>query len=691
MADIVFIQIEVENLRNGTDIIQTSGREVIGVGAGRYVCDALATAELFAAHPLFVGRSSNGRYFRALPEAGRIPVALAGVRGNEAFDDGNEIRAAFAYAEAIGADGVRFDRATYRFEATPPGATSIIGGPQLTLVLPVRKGVHDFGHATFVRQSSGRSLLHYPTGIVDMPLLEDVAVGARQVRISSAHAAQLQIGEMVLWQLSELPYDTPEALEWDYARVVAVNGEYVTLDKPILRAVVLSAITGENKRLRKLPLLEDCTISNVTFGSVGCENAIQIFCGQNITIENVGATNIGAGSIVAGYVDGLTIKDCWAENSLLTQASFGPAFSFAECRGVVMIRPTARGTTRLIRAEAGAEVTVIGGRFDNTLVDSSGKALGTTVAVIEALGQGKVSVHDSTVTGHGGYRLAEVNNGQPDYPGTVQFTGILRMVHPDMPWSIPVDRINGILDMDNGGVREVHDFTRLRRWKRRFQLKDNEYLYAYGPPGILVRANFYVSPGLTTGPGQQMTGLWLGREGDNGWNVAVPPYGPLATGSEVAIPVFGGKVGGQMWTLRNNRMQLLCVTAANAGLNTAGRFVDFEGWIATRKGDVYAASESDWLASSGLDTSREALFAAYDLPAVAGGATATVDLAVPGMLATDYIDSVRVTGGLNGLALQSVEALAGVARLQLYNPTASTIDCPAANLAVRYCRESIGK
>lgn len=260
-----------------------------------------------------------------------------------------------------------------------------------------------------------------------------------------------------------------------------------------------------------------------------------------------------------------------------------------------------------------------------------------------------------------------------------------------MSFSIPVKAIAGLLDMEIAGQREVHDFTRLRRWSHRFLLRDNEYLYAYGPPGILVRASFFTARGLTVGSGGQLTGVWLGREGDNGTNVAAAPLGPLLPGSELSIPLFGGTVGGKLWNLRNQRLQLLCVTAANAGLDAACRFVEFEGWLTTRAEQDYPVNEADWLAASTANDALEAAFPAANIPAIAPGAALAFDLPIPAMQASSFIEAVRVTGGLSGLALESVEPRAGMARLNLANRTGQTIDCPPTLVAVRFVPERLGR
>lgn len=100
----------------------------------------------------------------------------------------------------------------------------------------------------------------------------------------------------------------------------------------------------------------------------------------------------------AALCDGVTVTDCWQDGTVLTQGSFGAAFSFAECRNVLLMRPRATGVLSLVKLEAGAEATVIGGRFENTNVNAAGQSLGSQVAVVNCTGRSSVTLHDLTIT-----------------------------------------------------------------------------------------------------------------------------------------------------------------------------------------------------------------------------------------------------------------------------------------------------
>ncbi len=671
MADILFSQIANENLRTGTDIIHTTGRDVLGLGASRYISDNLATQALMTAHPRFVARSSNGRFWRALPENGRIGVEVGGARGDAATDDGPAIRATFAYAAAIGARSAAFGTMQYRFERIHPVEAAVDGNPPLQ-ILPTGPFVFDYGGAAFTRQSVGRGLSFNPANIgpvIDLPLAEDVASGSRSVVLTPAAAAQVAAGDSVLWLLGEAPYDLPESFNWSLAVVEAVAGTTVTLDRPIPEGLVLSSVTGLNKRLRKMAVMRDAVIRDATLAGPSFEDGVSVSCGERVTIERIGGKAMGAGIVSAQFCDGLTITDCWQEGSWLAQASFGPAFNFAECRNVMMTRPRAKGTKAFIHCEAGAHVSVIGGHFENTMLDAQGQPLGYDVVVLDALGRSTITAHDLTVSGYGGYRLIEESNGQQGYDGAVVLSGTVRLRHPTPPFSIPLNSITGKLDMTIDGVREVYDFSRLRYWKKRFVLRDGEYRYAFGPAGLLARARAYVSPGIAIGSAGQLTGFWMGRRGDNGTNYAGEPTTKLQAGVDVNLPSYGGIVGGRSWTLRNEPLSLLCVTAADAGLNA-----------------VMGTMAMDDLPRDPF----EALFPAYDLPPLEAGERIAFTVPIAAMTAADFIDSVRFSGGFAGLELRGAEALDGAARLTIVNPGPDPIDRAAADLGIAFTRSVIG-
>ena len=159
--------------------------------------------------------------------------------------------------------------------------------------------------------------------------------------------------------------------------------------------------------------------------------------------------------------------------------------------------------------------------------------------LINVQGRSSVTVHDLTVTGYGGYKLLELGNGDARFDGSAMFSGTLRLNHPTSPYSIPLTNMAGTLDMTIAGVREIYSFERLRHWRKRFVLRDNEWRYAFGPAGLLARARVYATPGVSVGANGQLTGLWLGRQGDNGSNLADGPSREIEPGRDVNVATYG--------------------------------------------------------------------------------------------------------------------------------------------------------
>lgn len=114
MADFLFSQFTAQLIKLGTDIITTTGYNEIGKGGASYVADALTNSAFQAAHPRFVGKSSNSRYFRALPVNGALTVEMGGAAGDDTANDQPAIQATVAYAEAIGCRSIVFTKPAYR-------------------------------------------------------------------------------------------------------------------------------------------------------------------------------------------------------------------------------------------------------------------------------------------------------------------------------------------------------------------------------------------------------------------------------------------------------------------------------------------------------------------------------------------------------------------------------------------------
>jgi hypothetical protein len=692
MADFLFTEFSTNQLKVGTDIVLTSGRAVLGKAPGHYVSDGLATTALQSAHPRLVGQSANGRFFRAVPDDGAIPVEIAGAAGDGTTDDRVAVQAALAYGLAVGAPDIAFHSPAYSFNTVPTSEFVFGDGPQPCLVPGYATRTLDGRGATFRFPQGGRCIAHasFYAVPVDCTVAADIPAGATDIPLIPGAVAQLAVGNEVMWQLGELPYDTPETLNWGFARIVSITGNTVRLDRPISEPFTLATVTGANKRLRKLQVVRDFKLRDILLDTPDANGGFFIKYAERLTIERVGGRKMGNGTVIARYCDGITLVDCWQEGFSTLQANFGGAFNFSQARDVVLIRPRGTGIRTLVTCEAGAEATVVGAQFENTATDATGQPLGRSVSVFAASGRGKISAHDTTVTGYGNYLLSATSNGQATYDGVVRFSGRTRLIHPTDPWQIPIGQMSGTLDMTIGGVREIYNLDRLRHWRRRFPLRDGQYLSVLGPMGIVVKARAYVSPGVTVGPAAQVYGFTLGREGDNGSNIAAGSFGGVTPGTDNWLDIIAGAVGGTQWSKRHLPLLVNVGVASGAGLDLANEFIEIEAWMAEPDGVDQPLSEANWRGNGSERETYEVRFASYDLPSIAAGGALTVDFPVPDMAAVDFINGITLGNGLAGLAIRSAEAIAGAARVIFFNPTTSAVDRGPIPIAISYSKPLLG-
>jgi hypothetical protein len=248
---------------------------------------------------------------------------------------------------------------------------------------------------------------------------------------------------------------------------------------------------------------------------------------------------------------------------------------------------------------------------------------------------------------------------------------------------VPLQAIHGKLDLTIGGQRDIYDMDRLRHWKRRFALRNGMYSYIRpGIAGMVVALRAYASPGLTVGLGQRLASCYIGKTTNNGADYAFS--GHIRPGEDCSIPVYGGAVGGGLWTARRDPLQVILATASGTDLDAANEFLEIEAWLAQPENESYPVAEGDWRAAGEGAETFEALFRNLDLPSIAAGHDHCLELPVEDMLAGDLIQAVSLASGLDGLVITGVEADAGLVRIDLHNPTSAAIDRGPADLIVSF-------
>jgi hypothetical protein len=661
-----------------------------------------ATAAIVAAHPAAAFTSANGRHFRLFPTNGTIHGEQLGMIGDGTTDDRLAFKATIAYAVEIGAKVVLSPK-TYALGTIPAAEYNYNIGPQPSIVLPHNCPEIDFQGATIRLFQAGRGIIAsnalYPNTTVTSAVAADVAAGSYAITLATGEGVNWSAGDVGFWQLGEIPYDKPETTNWGAFTVLSVAGDVVTLDRPVPDPFTLASVTTGKKRLVKVESLTPLTIGNVYIdgtlsATLGAESGLNVGYRTNVTLNNVGGRFCGAGVIVAQYIEGMTINGSYADGVNTTQASYGRHFSFAECRGVQVNGGRARAMKGGIFAEADAEIRVDGYQFDNTWPGDGTAPAANTVVVLAALGRATISARNLLVTGMGGCNVALVSNGQAGWEGSIELDGETRIRTSADPFALPVTKMAGILEYSVAGVRQRYNLDRARRWVRRFRLKESmSGVASFGPPGMVVAARVYVSPGASVGAGNDLTALYFGKTSNNGSNFAGTGVSGIvaASGSMVELPIYAGAVNGTLWTYRNENQKIILSTATAPGLDAKDEFVLVEvDYVVEEGAKSYAYAEA-YLRAEGDDYEFcEALVRGVDLASIAAGATGTVTLTIPDMTSNDIFVGFGIAGGYGGLELAGFEPQAGQGVATFYNRTGSAIDLTARDIRVVFAKGQVG-
>lgn len=622
--------------------------------------------------------------------------------GTLSYDEVHATRIAFRDAFSAGAKRIALEPGIFFCSTIPADETVTYRTPyqQPGVILPQGfKRLDGRGAELFLDDGRGIHAVAFATWgwpVTVSYLASPVAAGDQTLQLEPGEGAKWQVGDAALWRFGSLPFDVRETLDWGIARVTAITGDSVTLDRPLPAPFDPASVAGQefdntvggtwfNKGLFRWPLFDGLEVTDLVGSAIlyddylpWVEEFLTIRGARQVRIARCGARRVGIGFALQ-YVEGATLTDCWAEDSAIFQPSVGKGINLAECRDIEIRNFRGKGLRRFINLEAGAEARVVGGAFENT-GKRDGSSYGAECVVFNAVGRSSMTVRDFTVTGYGGYILSLVENGNPEYDGQVRFEGRLTLIHPSEPHSLKPHRIGGLLDYRIAGGRELWDFARPRSWRRRIYLKNGMLQNLRGPRGIVVRMRVFASHGLTIGSGGSLTGFYVGREGANGNNMATQ----LVAGADAALTFAGGTIGSIMWSKRAEQIKLLVQTAAGNSLDTADAFIDVECDIAENRlvGAAAWSQDSDARNSGPGGELREAYFPGYNIPSISAGSTLTIDFAIPSMTAADLVESIDHAGSLGNVTIRHMDSVAGALRVTFENLTGAAIDPASADIRI---------
>jgi hypothetical protein len=512
-----------------------------------------------------------------------------------------------------------------------------------------------------------------------------MTVGANVFQLATvADAANYSVGDWVLWRLGDLSYDTPETVNWGFAKVTVVNtgtGQ-VTIDANLRRA--WDGTGTNNKHLHKVvPLtgktLDGCLRFDPPSSSTGTQGGFSATVGVGITLDHVIGRGCYAGTFDAQYVQDFHIGTVEARENPYTSANQGQGSRFAEATGRIDKLHTIGCAKEGLLAEAACDISIGYHRDDNSFA-------ATTRSVVLANGESRIHIENGYYTGLGGHYVLNTING-----GRVTW-GRLRCEFSTDPYTLPMpgEQVQ-MLELRINGVEERYDASRAYWYEQLVELTDNMNLQVNGPTGCVAQAYILFGGGAVQG---DFSSLYVGRNGDATNIYSIIPTSASTT--EVSLttvynfPGWGSVTGNKAWQYRAAQVVASIQTPAGTALAGSGKYVRVRWLIVPNE----LASAKDSFTSADLQRTKQGIViegsAASTLNvSIAAGGNATQSIPATGTAYGDLADvafSYTLPTGL----IRQVEAGTNLVKVTLYNPTAAAITGPTGTVYVQSRKRRLG-
>lgn len=673
----------------------TGGYAAADSGAATYVCDALATAALAAAHPRFCKADAAGRHFRLAGDF--VTVEQGGATGSG--NDQPAIQAAINYAAALGIKEIRFTKRAYDLWCplrTSGGLT--YGDPATTsgngYPIVLSKSV------ALIGASAGTTLrfLNSAGGTKDT-ITQTVSGSPWQgggIYVNANAAGSTGIGFTRLENLildgtvpCTNPYTNAGSNLTDKGLGFSSNGNYgvTRLD---LRNCVVHNFSGE-----------------LFYG--GCFLADSTIVAENVEMygSNQSAWNpTGLGKV---FATNLNAHDSYLASEIITgqgHVYVGCRFANAYNTGAIATQFFTTGYHYTYPNRDTAKPPTFceywGCTFENI-----------TNFTVSSWTRGKITLIDTSLyTPSWNDRDIHLDIDfvldQKTGPGitlagpqttTTQYGGCPAGVYVEKPRniSLKVHCRRTQKAADDGRYTDLITYQGLIdkdtvRVDISGEVRNAFKVSGTIPTGFGLPLTT-IAPGLGShGGGQSFGGPYDSPAANVAYDVAWPSmsFYPSRTGPySVTLNGNYGYSNGQTVTFyySQNSAQVMTFAATGAGMKLPeDRKLMGRGDRLVLQWDYRAAT---WVEKEYVCTTKQRYTgsATYDAPSIAAGATTTTTVTVTGAAMGDFVDRISLGVSAAGLILSGYVSAANTVTVQLYNPTAGAVDLASTTLAVEVKRK----
>lgn len=259
-----------------------------------------------------------------------VAVEAFGAKGDGKTDDTAAINAAVRFASMEGSRVEFRTGRVYKIGQRSPGDTSgSIDVPRGMVLDGSNCILLQCGNSGFFR---ARSRLGQACSLV-----ENISAGTNRLKVDST--AGLRVGDVIWARLGQNPLDRAEPIFSLIARITAIDGNTLAMDRTVDCDISLEGATNpDNKRLWRIEdFCSDSTVQNFllrTAPGVVANGGLNVYVAENLTFRDIVAQgNVGAGMILAQHAWHLRAERLTMEKAN-PDAGFGRMFSFSNCIGI---------------------------------------------------------------------------------------------------------------------------------------------------------------------------------------------------------------------------------------------------------------------------------------------------------------------------------------------------------------------
>ncbi|WP_199615564.1 hypothetical protein [Paenibacillus alkalitolerans] len=340
----------------------------------------------------------------------------------------------------------------------------------------------------------------------------DVAYGSKTLTVDAPGIFTVE--GTVGFRIGDNAWDEVETKYFDYAVVTEINGNVITLDRPIFTSMTVATTSANNKQVYTFDNQYENTfirgfelINDIPNGG-NAESGIDLRYARNVRIENIIGDNVGAGVVTLAYCYNVTgsnvgVRESIKQNGHTAKGRVFGMWNSKKCVFENVYGANFEGTFAFI------ESYCEGCTLRNIRVINSHPTRANEATPLFSVLQGSETHFDDLyIEGNGGFALV-------DYGGTTgnnyTIKNLTLKLTGNIKGGLHTQRISGILRyISSTGTVSLFNLDKYTERDITVTLTDNMFATFYMPAGIWI--DHFVSLSSNVVVANDFDGFYIGRE-----------------------------------------------------------------------------------------------------------------------------------------------------------------------------------